>query len=181
MRIGRLIPWTVPIGAATAALLASQTIAFAYPTPPATGQLSSGCTNVAPGGSCTFTFQFLDSSGAGSDGESVAFAVHTVPGCGLSPTSATTAGGGFSSTTLSCASNAGTGSETITATARSVVASVTITIGAGSNQGTLPNTSALQTGPSPLLISGVALAAIVLAGGAVILTRGRLGNRRRAA
>lgn len=183
MRIGRLILWTVPVGLAAAAFGASQSDAFAYPNPPATAQLSTGCTSVTPGSSCTFTFQFLDSSGAGDNGESVAFAVHTVPGCSLNPTSATTAGGGFASTTLSCASNAGTGSETITATAGSVVASVTIAISAGGSQtgASLPNTSALQPGPSPLLIGGLALAGLVVAGGGVVLTRGSHRGRRRPA
>lgn len=166
MHIARLFSGVGSLGVAVAAFVAIPSIAFAYPQPPATGQVTSGCASLADGASCTFTFQFLDSTGAGDDGLTVGFGVHTVPGCTtVNPTSATTAGGGFVSTTLSCAASAGTGSETITATAGSVVASATIGITAGATQSssTLPNTGALAPGPNPWLIGIVALAALAFA------------------
>jgi hypothetical protein len=163
-----------PLGIGLATFVASQTIAFAYPTPPASGTLSSGCSSVADGSSCKYTFQFLDSTGAGDDGVTVAFAVHTVAGCGISPTAATTSGGGFASTTLSCASNAGTGTETITATAGSVTASVVVAITAGASSGsvTLPATTPLPS-PNPWLVAGIVVAAAALASGGAYLTRSR--------
>ena len=176
MHIRKLFSWSASLGAAVAAFAAIPSIALAYPLPPATGQLTSGCTTVADGASCTFTFRFLDSTGAGDDGLTVVFGVHTVPGCTtVNPTSATTAGGGFVSTTLSCSASAGTGSETITATAGSVVASATIGITAANQTAStsLPNTGPLSPGPNPWLIGVVALAALALAGGGAYLTLGR--------
>ena len=180
MRSRRLISWSAPLGIA-AALLASQTIAMAYPAPPANAVLTSGCASVTTGANCTYTFEFTDSTGAGVDGLSVNFVLDLVPGCTISPTSGTTSGGGFASTTLTCASNAGTGTDTLTASSGSVSASATININpanAGGGGGNLPFTSTNPPGPNGWLIAGLVLAAAIIAAGASYLT---VGRRRRTA
>ena len=178
MRARRFIGLTAPLGVA-AVFVASQTIAFAYPSPPATAKVTSGCATVTQGASCNYTFQFTDSGGTGVDGQSVTFAVGGVSGCTVSPTSGTTAGGGFVTTALSCASNSGTGDGTITATGGSVSVQAAFTVNpanAGGGGGTLPFTSSNPPGPSGWLIAGLTLAGAILLAGASYLT---LNRRRR--
>lgn len=177
MRARRLVGWTAPLGVA-AAFLASQSIAFAYPSPPATAKVTSGCSTVNQGASCNFTFQFSDASGTGVDGQSVTFSVSGVSGCPVSPTSGTTAGGGFVSTALSCSSNSGTGNGTLTATGGSVSVQAAFTVNpanAGGGGGTLPFTSTNPPGPNGWLIAGLTLAGAIILAGASYLTV----NRRR--
>ena len=178
MRARRLIGWTAPLGVA-AAFVASQTIAMAYPAPPATAQVSSGCANVTAGANCTYTFEFMDSTGAGVDGLVVSFSLDPVSGCSLSPTSATTSGGGFASTALTCASNA-SGSGSVVATSSTVTASAAVNINPANagGGGTLPFTSTNPPGPNGWLIAGLTLAAAIIVAGASYLTGGR---RRRTA
>lgn len=172
MRARRLIGWTAPLGVG-AALLASQTIAMAYPPPPASAQLTSGCANVTQGANCGYVFQFFDSTGAGTDGLTVSFALDPVAGCSLSPTNATTSGGGFASTTMTCASNA-SGSGSVVATSSSVSASAAVNINpANAGGGSLPFTSTNPPGPNALLIAGVIAAALVLVTGGAYLIRRR--------
>ena len=173
MRARRLIGWTAPLGVG-AALLASHTTAMAYPAPPASAQLTSGCANVTQGANCRYVFQFFDSSGAGTDGLAVSFALDPVAGCSLSPTSATTSGGGFASTTMTCASNAsGSGSVVASSSSVSATAAVNINPANAGGGGTLPFTSPNPPGPNPLLITGVVLAALVLVTGGAYLIRRR--------
>ena len=174
MRARSLIGLIAPLGVA-AAFVASQTIAMAYPAPPANAKNTSGCASVTQGANCTYTFQFTDSSGTGVDGLTVTFALDGVPGCTISPTTATTSGGGFASTTLTCASNAGSGTDTLTASNAGVSASVTININPANagGGGTLPFTSTNAPGPNGWLIAGLSIAAVVVVGGAGYLTLGR--------
>ena len=178
MRARRLIAWTAPLGVA-ASLVSSHTIAAAYPAPPATAQLSSGCANVLQGAHCTYVFQFLASTGAGIDGLPVSFALDPVSGCSLSPTSTTTSGGGFASTALTCASNA-SGSGSVVATNSTVTATAAVNINPANagGGGTLPFTSANPPGPNGWLIAGLTLAAAIIVAGASYLT---VGRRRRSA
>ena len=176
MRARRLIGLTAPLGVA-AAFVASQTIAFAYPSPPATAKSTAGCANVTQGANCTYTFEFMDSGGAGVDGLVVSFSLDPISGCSVSPTSATTSGGGFASTALSCASNAsGSGSVVATNSTVSATAAVNINPANAGGGGTLPFTSANPPGPSGWLIAGLTLAAAIIVAGASYLT---LNRRRR--
>ena len=178
MRARRLIGLTAPLGVA-AAFVASQTIALAYPLPPATAKSTAGCANVTQGASCTYTFEFLDSTGAGVDGLVVSFTLDPISGCSLSPTSATTSGGGFASTVLSCASNAsGSGSVVATNSTVSATAAVNINPANAGGGGTLPFTSTNAPGPNGWLIAGLTLAAAIIVAGASYLT---LNRRRRTA
>ena len=179
MRARRLIGLTAPLGVA-AVFVASQTIAFAYPSPPATAKSTAGCANVTQGANCTYTFEFMDSTGAGVDGLTVTFSLDPITGCSVSPTSATTSGGGFASTALSCASNA-SGSGSVIATNSTVSASAAVNINpanAGGGGGNLPFTSTNPPGPNGWLIAGLVLAAAIIAAGASYLT---VGRRRRTA
>jgi hypothetical protein len=175
----RLLGLSAPLGVA-AVLVASQTIAMAYPPPPAAAKLATGCTNVNTGASCTYSFDFTDSTGAGDDGLTVTFALDEVPGCTISPTSGTTSGGGFASTTFTCASNAGTGTDVLTATSGGVSASATININPANagGGGQLPFTGTNPPGPNGWLIAGLTLAAAIIVAGASYLT---LNRRRRPA
>ena len=178
MRARRLIGWTAPLAVA-AALLASQTIAMAYPAPPASAQLSSGCANVIQGANCSYVFQFLDSTGAGVDGLLVSFALDPVANCSLSPPSATTSGGGFASTTLTCAGNAsGSGSVVASNSTVTATAAVNVNLANAGGGGTLPFTSTNAPGPNGWLIAGLSLAAVIVVGGASYLT---LNRKRRTA
>lgn len=178
MRARRLIGLTAPLGVA-AVFVASQTIAFAYPSPPATAKSTAGCANVTQGANCTYTFEFMDSTGAGVDGLTVTFSLDPITGCTVSPTSATTSGGGFASTALSCASNA-SGSGSVVATNSTVSASAAVNINPANagGGGTLPFTSTNPPGPNGWLIAGLVLAAAIIAAGASYLT---VGRRRRTA
>lgn len=173
MRARRLIVWTAPLGVA-ASLVSSHTIAMAYPAPPATAQLSSGCANVLQGANCTYVFQFLDSTGAGVDGLPVSFVLDPVSNCSLSPANATTSGGGFASTSLTCASNA-SGSGSVVANNSTVTASAAVNVNPANagGGGTLPFTSTNPPGPNPLLIAGVTVAALVIVTGSAYLIRRR--------
>lgn len=176
MHVRRLIPLMVPLGVVGAAVIATETAALAYPAPPASAKSISGCATVAQGGSCTYTFQFLDSSGNPIDGLLATLGLDAVPGCAVTPASATTSNGGNVSGTLSCASNSGTGSEIVVVTSGNVTATANVQIVAGSNQGgggTLPDTSTTRPGPNVGLIAGASLAAGVLAGGGIFLIRSR--------
>ncbi|MBV8529440.1 MAG: hypothetical protein JOZ75_14110 [Candidatus Dormibacteraeota bacterium] len=155
----------------------SQTIAFAYPSPPATAKVTSGCANVTQGNNCTYAFEFVDSGGNGVDGLSVTFALDPVSGCSLSPASGTTSGGGFVSTALSCASNA-SGSGSVVATSGTVSASAAVNVNAANagGGGTLPFTSTNPPGPNGWLIAGLTLAGAIMLAGASYLT---LNRRRR--
>ena len=178
MRARRLIAWTVPLGVA-AAFVASHTVARAYPAPPATAKLTSGCSNVTQGANCGYVFQFFDSTGAGEDGLSVTFTLDPVSNCSLSPTSATTSGGGFASTTLNCASNAsGSGSVVASDGTVSATAAVNVNPANAGGGGTLPFTSTNPPGPNGWLIAGLTLAAAIIVAGASYLT---LNRRRRTA
>ena len=177
MRARRLIGLTAPLGVA-AAFVASQTIAMAYPVPPATAKSTAGCTNVTAGANCTFTFDYMDSTGAGVDGLAVSFTLDPITGCSLSPTSATTSGGGFASTALTCSSNA-SGSGAVVATSSTVTASAAVNINpANAGGGGLPFTSTNPPGPNGWLIAGLTLAAAIILAGASYLT---VGRRRRTA
>lgn len=169
----RVLGWSVPLGVA-AVFVASQTSAFAYPTPPATAASTAGCANVTAGGNCTYTFEFMDSTGAGIDGLTVSFSLDPVSGCSLSPTSATTSGGGFASTSLSCSSDA-SGSGSVVATSSTVSASAAVNINPANagGGGTLPFTSTNPPGPNGWLIAGLTLAAAIIVAGAGYLTVGR--------
>lgn len=177
MRARRFIGLTAPLGVA-AVFVASQTIAFAYPSPPATAKVTSGCASVVQGGNCTYTFQFLDSGGNGVDGTAVTYSISGVNGCTASPASATTSGGGFASTALSCGSSATPGTGVLAASAGSVTASASFELqpaNAGGG-GTLPFTSANPPGPNGWLIGGITLAGAIILAGASYLT---LNRRRR--
>lgn len=180
MRMRRLIPWTAPIGVAAAALVLTHAVAFAYPPPPASAQLTSGCSSVTVGSSCAYQFKFFDSGGNPDPGLAVSIVGHTVAGCTLNPTSGTTDSTGSVSTTFSCPSGSGTGTETITATSGTVSASVTVSVAAASTT-TLPNTSTNPPGPSTWIFVGIALAVMTLAAGGGYLIRSSRGNRRRPA
>lgn len=172
----RLISLMVPLGVVGTVIIATQTAALAYPAPPASAKNVSGCATVAQGGSCTYTFQFYDASGNPIDGLLAALGLDAVPGCSVSPASATTSSGGTVSGTLSCASNSGTGSEQVIATSGNVSATADVQIVAGSSQGgggTLPFTGTAPSGPNVGLIVGAALAAVVIAGGGTYLVRTR--------
>ena len=176
MRARRLIGWTAPLGV-VAAFVASQTVAMAYPAPPSTAKVTSGCSDVTQSANCGYVFQFLNSSGTGVDGLTVSFVLDPVSGCSLSPTSAATSGGGFVSTTLTCASNA-SGSGSVVASNSTVSASAAVSISpanAGGGGGSLPFTSTNPPGPSGWLIAALSLAAVIVVGGASYLTV----NRRR--
>lgn len=177
MHVRRFIPLMAPLGVVGAAVIASQTVALAYPTPPSSAKLVSGCATVAQGGSCTYTFQFFDSSGSPLDGLLATLGLDAVPGCAVTPTSATTSGGGNVSGTLSCASDSGTGSEQVIATVDNVTATADVQIVAGSSQGgggsTLPFTGTTPPGPNVVLIGGAVAAALLITGGGVFLVRGR--------
>ena len=176
MLVRRLIPLMVPLGAVGIATIATQSIAFAYPAPPASGTLVSGCSTLAQGASCTYTFQFVDSGGNAISGLLAAIGLDAVSGCTVTPTSATTDGSGDVSATLSCASNSGTGSEAVLAQSGSVTLTAAVQIVAAStNQGggTLPFTSANRPAPNPVLIASVIAAAVILAGGGAYLVRSR--------
>ena len=176
MRARRLMYWTAPLGVA-AAFAASQTIAMAYPSPPATATLQTGCGTVTQGNNCSYSFKFMDSTGAGVDGLTVTFVLDPVSGCSLSPTSATTSGGGFAASALICGSNA-SGSGSIVASSGSVSASAAVSINPANagGGGQLPFTSSNAPGPSAWLIAGLSLAAVIVVGGASYLT---LNRRRR--
>ena len=173
MRARRLIAWTVPLGVA-AAFVASQTIARAYPAPPATATETSGCANVTQGANCTYTFEFMDSTGAGVDGLTVSFSLDPLSGCSLSPASADTSGGGFASTALSCSSSA-SGSGLVIATNSTVSASAAVNVNPANagGGGTLPFTSTNPPGPNPWLIVGLTVAALVVVTGGAYLIRRR--------
>lgn len=175
MRMRRLIPLMAPVVVTGAIVVATQTVALAYPTPPSSGKLTNGCATVAQGGSCTFTFQFFDSSGSPLDGLLATLGLDAVSGCSVSPGSTTTSSGGFASATLSCASDSGTGSEIVVATSGdvTVTANVEIVAGATQNGSTLPFTGTKPPGPNPLLITGAVLAAAIVAGGGLYLSRSR--------
>lgn len=178
MRARPFIGLAAPLGVA-ALIVASQTIAMAYPAPPATAQVTAGCSNVTQGANCGYVFQFLDSTGAGIDGLSVSFALDPVSNCSLSASSATTSGGGFASTALNCASNA-SGSGSVVASSGSVSASAAVNINPANagGGGTLPFTSTNPPGPNGWLIAGLTLAAAIIVAGASYLT---LNRRRRTA
>lgn len=177
MHVRRFIPLMAPLGIAGAAVIASQTAALAYPPPPASAKLVNGCATVAQGGSCTYTFQFFDSSGSVIDGLLATLGLDAVPGCSVSPASATTSSGGEVSGTLSCASDSGTGSEIVVATSGNVTATAAVEIVAGSSQtgggSTLPFTGTVPPGPNVGLIAGVVAAALLITGGGVYLIRSR--------
>src|SRR5215471_19290381 len=128
MHVRRLVPLMAPLGVVGAAVIASQTVAMAYPPPAASGKSVSGCATVAQGGSCTYTFQFFDSSGNPIDGLLATLGLDAVPGCSVSPASATTSGGGNVAGTLSCASDSGTGSEIVVATSGNVTVNADVQI-----------------------------------------------------
>lgn len=177
MRARRFIGLTAPLGVA-AVFVTSQTIAFAYPSPPATAKVTSGCSNVTQSANCGYVFQFLDSMGTGIDGLAVSFTLDPISNCTLSPTSATTSGGGFVSTALTCASDA-SGSGSVVATSSTVTISAAVTVNpanAGGGGGTLPFTSTNPPGPSGWLIAGLTLAGAIILAGASYLT---LNRRRR--
>jgi hypothetical protein len=178
MHVRRLIPLMAPLGVVGAAVIATQSVAFAYPTPPASGTVVSGCSTLAQGASCNYVFQFVDSSGNPIQGLLAAIGLDAVPGCAVSPSSATSTGNGEVTGTLSCASNSGTGSEQVIATSGDVTLTANVQIVAGSqgtsnnNGTTLPDTSTAP-GPNVPLIGGLTAAAALLLGGGVYLIRGR--------
>lgn len=180
MHVRRLIPLMAPLGVVGATIIATQTVALAYPTPPSSGKLVSGCATVAQGGSCTYTFQFVDSSGSPLQGLLATLGLDAVPGCAVTPSNATTGGSGTVSGTLSCASNSGTGSEIVVATSGDVTLTADVQIVAGSTQTsqngggpTLPFTGTAPPGPNPLLIGGVTFAALLVVAGGAYLIRSR--------
>lgn len=177
MRVRRLIPLMAPLGAVGVAVIAGQSVASAYPAPPASGTVVSGCSTLAQGASCTYTFQFVDSTGNPIDGLLASIGLDAVSGCAVTPSSATTSGGGNVSATLTCAGNSGTGSEAVIAQSGSVSVTAAVQIvAANANQGgggTLPFTGTNPPGPNLVLIAGATAAAVILAGGGAYLIRSR--------
>jgi len=147
-------------------LVAGTAVVMAYPPPGATGAETAGCTTVASGGSCSYSFQFATA------GATVAFAVSGVAGASVSPTSATTDANGVASTVLSAGTGCGT--ATITATSGGATGTAAVNITCASTAGVpLPNTSTGAPGPSPWAIVIAALAALIVAGGALTLRQTR--------
>ncbi len=172
MSVRRLIPLLAPLGVAGAVVIATQSTAFAYPSPASSGKSVSGCTTVAQGASCTFVFQFFDSTGSPLDGVLAALGLDAVAGCSVTPSNATTANGGTVSATLTCAPTSGTGSEIVVATSGSVTVDAAVQIVASSNNNgsSLPNTStAGPSGPNAGLVGGLGGAILVIAAGAAVL------------
>lgn len=173
MSVRRLIPLLAPLGVAGAVVIATQTTALAYPPPASSGKSVSGCASVAQGASCTFVFQFFDSTGSPLDGVLAALGLDAVPGCSVTPSNATTANGGTVSATLTCDPNSGTGSEIVVATSGSVTVDADVQIVAASsnnNGSTLPDTStAGPSGPNAGLVAGLGAAILVIAAGAATL------------
>lgn len=177
MSVRRLIPLLTSLGVAGAVVIATQATALAYPPPASSGKSVSGCQSLAQGASCTFVFQFFDSTGNPISGLLATLGLDAVPGCAVSPSSSTTGNNGMVSTTLTCAPNSGTGSEIVLATSGKVTVSADVEIVASSsnNGSSLPNTSkAGPGGPNAGLVAGIGAAILMIAAGAALLIARRM-------
>ena len=175
----RLIRWVISAAVAGALCVAFGGTVFAYPPPPGTAQLVSGCATLAAGGSCNYVFKFSDAAGNPQPGLAVAFSDKGVRDCSVSPPTAITNASGEATTTLSCSTMSKTGTDTVMAKSGKEAASAVVTIGPTAVATAVKFAFGRALGPSTLSI--VLLTGLLLTSAASACALGRkvfLRNRR---